>query len=144
MKERRGFTLTELLIVVMIVAVLAAVSLPMMRGNLGMARATEAVAALGAIRTQMRLMFAETGSYLDIPNTTDDFVAGAKTAVYAAAWPHVPGFNDGDLDGTYYLQGDYTITVADDDHYVIDAAEHGDAPAVQMNQAGTITYPEPE
>jgi len=143
MLGRKGFTLVELLVVIIIVGILAAVSIPMMRGNLERARATEAVAALGAIRTQMRLVRAETGSYLDVPPRgagAEDFTAGVDTAVI----PNVPGFEADDLDGTVYSDASYTITVdAGGDTFTETAASVANLVDndVTIDEAGGITGP---
>ncbi len=63
-----GFTLVELMVVAIIVAILAAVAIPLMAGNKKRAMGTEAETALGTIRTQLRIMYAETGSYTNNQN----------------------------------------------------------------------------
>lgn len=98
MRRRKGFTLVELLVVIIIVGVLAAVAIPLMTANVNRAKASEALAGLGAIRTQMRLELAEHGVY----NT--DVVVGNVVG-------NVPGFTAGDLDGRYFSDADYDITV---------------------------------
>ena len=100
MLGKKGFTLIELLIVIIIVGILASVSVPMMRGNVKRARASEAVAALGAIRTQMRLVMAEHGTY----NAAD-----ANVTVGGGVFNNVPGFAAGDLNGRYFSEADYNI-----------------------------------
>ena len=102
MMNKKGFTLIELLVVIIIVGILASVSVPMMRGNLTRARCSEAVAALGAIRTQMRLVLAEYNAYTG--STTSPVTTGAVIG-------NVPNFQTGDLNGRYFLDADYTITV---------------------------------
>ena len=91
--NNKGFTLVELIIVIVIVGVLAAIAAPIMTGNVARARKTEAIAAFGAVRTAERLYrlespvygtFAQIGNYL----------------------------NQGDLSGRYYSSTDYTITTA--------------------------------
>ena len=62
LRVKRGqlaFTLIELLVVVIIVAILAAVGIPMLSGNAARARATEAETGLGTIRTAVRAYLAE-------------------------------------------------------------------------------------
>jgi len=71
-RNKRAFTLIELLVVVIIVAVLAAVGIPLLTGNVQRARASEAEAALGTIRTAQRAFFAEHSQYA----TGDPLTAG--------------------------------------------------------------------
>ena len=84
MLGKKGFTLIELLVVIIIVGILAAVAIPMMRTNVERAHGTEGVAALGAIRSAMRIYEAE---HVTFPSnmTLDDL-----------------GFDTGDLAGKYY------------------------------------------
>jgi len=62
-KERKGFTLIELMIVVVIIGILAAISVPLYRGYVQKAMATEGVTLCGSIRSAERVYFAERGSY---------------------------------------------------------------------------------
>jgi type IV pilus assembly protein PilE len=50
-KRERGFTLLELIVVVIVLAVLASIAVPMYRGYIKSVRATEATSRLGAIVT---------------------------------------------------------------------------------------------
>ena len=58
-KQQAAFTLIELLVVVIIVAVLAAVGVPLLSANVERARMTEAEAGLGTIRTALRALGVE-------------------------------------------------------------------------------------
>ncbi len=68
--RQRGFTLVELMIVVIIVGILAAVAIPMYTGATEKAKATECVAALGTIRSALRNYYAEHSTYVNA-NFTD-------------------------------------------------------------------------
>ena len=59
MKSRKGFTLIELMVVVLIVAVLAAILVPLLTARLEAARWAEGRAALGTIATAVRAYGAE-------------------------------------------------------------------------------------
>jgi general secretion pathway protein G len=91
---KKGFTLVELMVVVIIVGILAAVAVPLMSANRDKAIASEAVAAVGSVNTAARLYFVEQG-------------------VNATAIGNLTGsghFNNADLDGTYFANNGYTLT----------------------------------
>ena len=88
-KKRSGFTLVELMIVVIIVGILAAVAIPIMRGRIDSAKWTEGKAMAGTIATAIRAYSAEKG------NTG---VYGDQTAL---TWTLL-GLDSGDFNGTYF------------------------------------------
>lgn len=123
MKCRKGFTLIELMVVVLIVAVLAAVLVPMMTARLESARWAEGKAGCGSLATAIRAMYAEVGE--------EDW----DTLVTAPTDP-LTYMTQSDLRGKYFSYGDYTITVGlfPDDvdypiHYTIQVGQPSDATA---------------
>lgn len=66
MQSRKGFTMVELLVVLIILGILVAVATPMYFANTNRARASEAVAAMGVVRQGLRDNFVRTNSYFDI------------------------------------------------------------------------------
>lgn len=88
--KKKGFTLIELMVVILIVGILAAASIPLMRGRIDSAKWSEANAMAGTIRSAARVYFAEHGSI-----TTD------LTAL---------GFSSGDLTGTYFDAADFAVS----------------------------------
>lgn len=99
--NRAAFTLIELLVVVIIVAVLAAVGVPMLSANIERAMGSEAEAGLGAVRTALRTYFVENGSTYSGATLTES----ATTLDLNVN----SGWNNGDLDGQYFDDGDYSF-----------------------------------
>ena len=120
MKSRKGFTLIELMVVIFIVGILAAVAIPIMRGRIDAAKWSEGKAGAGSIRTAARAYIAEKGdSY--------DFAANDSLTDL--------GFAATDLDGRYFNQNDYSIAMTNGSPptYIItvtaDAIERTEAPS---------------
>ncbi len=99
-KNKAGFTLVELMVVAIIVAILAAVAIPLMSGNKKRAMASEAQAALGTLRTQMSVYKAEKGAFPTV--LTAVLASGSK-----------------ELDGTYFKTTDYSLSTATTSNYTL-------------------------
>ena len=106
MRSKKGFTLIELMVVVLIVAILAAVAIPILRGRIDAAKWSEGKAGAGTIATALRAYAAE--------GRDPNLVEGNLTLL---------GFADGDLDGTYFkdecytgftVEGPYSYTISVD------------------------------
>lgn len=124
---KKGFTLIELMTVVIIVGVLAAVAVPLYRGQVKRAIASEGSALVGSVRTAQRVYFAENDSY-------------ATKAELTAAGGAIETF-----DNKYFDWASVTITVGEDgDEFDATAAgKAGSAAAgisVTIDQLGDITY----
>lgn len=95
----RGFTLVELMIVVIVVGVLAGVAIPMYQLATERAKATEAVAALGSVRVAMRNYYAEHQTFVNA-----SFVDGTQVTTGG-----VLEVTDVDLSGRYFSTDCYTF-----------------------------------
>ena len=96
-RSGEGFTLIELMIVVAIIGILAAIAIPNFLNYQRKARTSEARTSLGAIRTSETTWFAENGCYMDVVQFPAIAVAG--TVKLATLWvppvaiiPAAPGF----------------------------------------------------
>lgn len=98
MKSRKGFTLIELMVVIMIVGILAAVAIPLMRGRIDSAKWSEGKAMAGSIGSAIRAHVAEKGSlYTASPSLTQ------------------LGLGTSDLVGTYFTTANFAWAITDDD-----------------------------
>jgi prepilin-type N-terminal cleavage/methylation domain-containing protein len=142
MRSRKGFTLIELMVVIFIVGILAAVAIPIMRGRIDSAKWSEGKSAAGSIRTAARAYQAEKGpAYAYVGTTLTDL-----------GFNVVNGADGDDLDGKYFSNEAYAIVftavVGGYDTYVItvtaaNSVNRPDAPsvpaAITLNEAGTWT-----
>ena len=125
--DRRGFTLVELMITVVIVGILAAVAVPIYQANVKRAKGSEADAALGSVRTALRVYYAENAAYPT--QATAKRVDSVGIDIAAA-----------DLNGTYFSIGDYTYISSDGVNYTIKATGSGSQAGIkrQLDQDGTL------
>jgi len=134
MTNRKGFTLIELMVVIFIVGILAAVAIPIMRGRIDSAKWSEAKAAMGSIRTAARAFCAEKGPTYGAAN-------------YAATTLTELGFTNADLDGKYFSHAAYAFAFTDYDTYTVTCTaanstctEAPTTPASEvLDQTGTFT-----
>jgi len=134
MNSRKGFTLIELMVVILIVGILASVAVPIMRGRIDSAKWSEGKAMMGTIGTSLRAYSAEMGA-------TGSYGAGAPTLAQL-------GFNTSDFTGTYFASTNFSWTTAYNaagspplTYTITASAPTGiTTPAtVTLNQAGTWT-----
>ncbi|MFC1604106.1 prepilin-type N-terminal cleavage/methylation domain-containing protein [Planctomycetota bacterium] len=100
MKSRKGFTLVELMVVVVIVALLAALLIPMLTARIEAAKWSEGKAGAGTIATALRAYAIEKAELepgggtgpITLTNGIEDFM------------------NPADLHGKYFDYIDYSIT----------------------------------
>jgi len=89
MRNRRGYTLIELMVVIIVVGILAAVAVPMMQGRIDSAKWSEGKAIMGAIARALRAHVSEEGiNYSPVP-TLEQL-----------------GFGSGNLNCTYFTGGE--------------------------------------
>jgi len=100
MKSGKGFTLIELMVVVLIVGILAAVSIPLMRGRIDAAKWSEGKAIMGTIATALRAYAAE-------KDTNGNYGKNKPTMTEM-------GFADSDFDGTYFKKNNFSWTTSYD------------------------------
>ena len=97
------------MVVILIVGVLAAASVPLMRSRIDRSKWTEANAVAGTIRTAVKVYFIETGN--TVTGSLDN--ASVQQAL---------GIQSGDLTGSYFVASDYVIdSVSSDGVAVITA-----------------------
>ncbi|MHC4758665.1 MAG: prepilin-type N-terminal cleavage/methylation domain-containing protein [Planctomycetota bacterium] len=105
MKKGKGFTLIELMVIILIVGILSAVSLSIIRGRIESAKWSEAVSSAGAIKTGVRAYITEKGQNFDY--------SGIETALDVQETYKALGFSNGDLTGSYFNQSDFSVSNID-------------------------------
>ena len=100
-RRRGGFTLIELMAVIIIVGILAAVAVPMYLRYTARAKMSEALAGLGAIRSAERVYFAEHEAYLA--------VAAGDVGSDPSDTP--PGLGLDFTDNTYFDEEAYSVVL---------------------------------
>jgi len=125
MGTRYGFTLIELMVVILIVSILAAVAVPIMRGRIDAAKWSEANTSAGSIRNSVRTYIAEKG--LDYGGYSGIEGSLGTSSVYSNL-----GFGSSDLDGSYFNQEDYVVSDVSPDNgtcVVTVTSSHPNGPA---------------
>jgi type IV pilus assembly protein PilA len=101
-RKRSGFTLIELMVVILIVGILAAVAVPILRGRIEHAKWSEGAASAGAIKTAVRAYYVQ-----------DPVAYAALAGTLVSANEAALGFLTGDLTGRYFTSAQFTITSID-------------------------------
>ncbi len=127
-KSEHGFTLVELMITVVIVGILASVAIPLYTGNIKRAKAAEADAALGSIRTALRVYYAENSAY----PTEASYVAVTTLSI---------DVDSTDLIGTYFAATTYTYQSAAGTSFTLRATGTGSQSGInrQLTSAGVLS-----
>jgi type IV pilus assembly protein PilA len=140
MEKRKGFTLIELMVVIFIVGILAAVAIPIMRGRIDSAKWSEGKAAAGSIRTAARAFCAERG-----PNWGGVW---ANVSLADLGFTNLVDLAPGDdLDGKYFTNECYILAFTAYDTYTIrvvaansNSADKPTSPSeMSIDQDGTWT-----
>lgn len=113
---QKGFTLIELMIVVAIIGILAAVALPAYQDYTKRAKLSEAVLAASACRTSITEVYqsgnasnapgingwgCESGAGTSNPSVTSMYVKSVKTTADGVVTVEAQGFNDSQIDGKF-------------------------------------------
>ena len=100
MENRKGFTLAELIVVIIIVSILATVVIAVTKGRIDSAKWTEGKSMAGSIATAIR-------TYAVEKNSAGNYGADAPTLAQM-------NFKVSDLTGTYFSASEYSWTTAYD------------------------------
>ncbi|MCK5013963.1 MAG: prepilin-type N-terminal cleavage/methylation domain-containing protein [Candidatus Omnitrophica bacterium] len=96
MRNKKGFTMVELLVVLVIVAILAAVATPIYLANVKRSRASEAVSTMGLVRQALRDYQVNASTYFDI--ASPNILGTLPTLVLPATGAPTPPASGVDVD----------------------------------------------
>ena len=126
-ETKAGFTLVEVMVVAIIVAILMAVAVPILMGSKNRAMVTEAQTGMGVIRQAMQLHKTEYSVY----PTTDQ----GKNMSQATRLTVRPG----DLDGRFFKSDGYVLTMVTASNFTITARGYtngSETLSVTLDQSG--------
>ncbi|MDD5044990.1 MAG: prepilin-type N-terminal cleavage/methylation domain-containing protein [Candidatus Omnitrophica bacterium] len=83
---RKGFTLLELLIVIIIIGVLAVVALTQYKNLTERARSSEAKAAIGSIRTAEKIYHEDHGAFTGTMDELSEYITPLPTSCQTTNW----------------------------------------------------------
>jgi prepilin-type N-terminal cleavage/methylation domain-containing protein len=117
--NRKGFTLVEVLIVVIIIGILAAIGIPQFAASIEKAKGGEARAGLGHIQTGEKVYYAENEAYTTLPSELDitlsqkywTFTITATSTMYTATATRSGGTHGTQtlsMDETGFISGNWT------------------------------------
>lgn len=123
--NKSGFTLVELMIVAAIIAILAAIVVPLLANNRERAVAAEGQNLLGSVATSAKVYYAEKGewpSFAELPQLVQDEIGNAK--YFDGTGVTISGSSD-----------DYTVSVTAD----ADAGDELDGLTLILDEQGNWT-----
>ena len=126
---RKGFTLVELMIVAVIVAILAAVAIPLMSANKKRAIMTEAESGLGMLRSSLRTLYAESGAY-NLDRNGGTIAAGSIT--------NIPGVITNDLSGHWFNAPAYDLQTVTSNTFLLRCQGSSSTTSNNADVAGLI------
>ena len=128
-----GFSLVELMIVIVIMGVLAGAAVPIYRHNIEVAKRSEAVTGIATIRDQLRIYYAQEGIYP---------VSDTYKKVIGRDWNHI---KTGELTGKYFKDNNFRYRSYDGIEYRIKCNKNGVlTKAVWLDESGTWKFDDEE
>ncbi len=115
-RKSRGFTLVELVVVMVIVGILATISVPMYRNYVQRARAQEGTALVGSVASALRVYYAEFGDFNHNFSGDSDDVLGVDASA-----------------NTFFTE--FTVTGGDND-FTVTTSGTGDASDITVTAEG--------
>jgi prepilin-type N-terminal cleavage/methylation domain-containing protein len=119
----KGFTLIELLVVIAVLGILAGIAVPRLTGVSDRARKTEAISALGSLKTALEIeqLEATDGAYpSDIAAVADEYLDGSSSGVWDD-WT-ITWNDDGNV-GSGYINapsdGNFTVKMDNSDGLLV-------------------------
>ncbi len=103
-KHRKGFTLVEILIVVVILGILAAIVIPQFTNASESAKASSLISQLQTIRSQLELAQVQHGGYYPNLSSNWDYMTTETDPSSTSAGAYTASDNDGDEVGPYLQQ----------------------------------------
>ena len=100
--KRKGFSLIELVMVILVAGILVSVTVPIVRGRMEQAKWSEGAGMAGAVKTAVRAYF------VNNPTAAADLAGSLVSDVEASL-----GFQAGDLTGRYFSSDQLTISSVD-------------------------------